>query len=680
MRFLKIIAIVTLVFIYQYPNESFANEEVKLIVKYKEGVKLTSKTSLETSMSLDIISIDSSQVKDTIQSMQLNPNIEYIEIDHKVYGQSTPTPNDAEYLNQKPMFDAIRAQEAWEKYTPIGEVIVAVIDSGVDQTHHDLESNLVPGKNMLNSNELPIDEDGHGTHVTGLIGAVTNNLEGVASLSQGVKLMPIKVLQNNQGYISDVILGIEYAVLHGADIINLSLGSNVNSYSLKQAIDFAVANNVLVVAAAGNGNDNKVIYPAAYESVLSVGSIDLVTKEKASFSNYGLYIDVVAPGVDLLSTWKGNEFKSLEGTSMSAAIVSSLAALLMKDSPYLSGQQVKKIIENSANAVGGDYELGNGLIDARQALDKLETNNRLYGATSVETAIEISQYGWSNLTNKTININDEDVTGSFVVIATGNKFPDSLAAAPLASYLDSPILLVKKPSLSENIKDELQRLNPSDVIIIGGENAVSKEVETELSILGYKSHRVYGADRYKTSIAVNLAIPYETNKAFVVSGESFPDALSVAAYSGINKYPILYTRQNTIPKVVSDYINREGITKTYVIGGEIPISSLVEQRLPAPYRIAGTDRYETNYKVHKNFGNYTADTLYFSTGATFTDALAVAPLAARTTSPVILTQDNQENTITNSINLFGSNKYQVIGGTNAISIDLAWKIDYFVNN
>ncbi|WP_430790465.1 cell wall-binding repeat-containing protein [Virgibacillus flavescens] len=663
------------------PNVSFADEEVKLIVKYKEGVSLKSskRVSADTSIPIDAISVDKQKVNSTIRSMKSNPAIEYIEVDHKVYGQAT-IPNDEKYVNQKEMFDSIHAAAAWEQYDAKRQITVAVIDSGADLDHPDLESNLVNGKNIINPDEYPVDLDGHGTHVAGLIGAVTDNQVGVASLAKGVKLMPIKVLEDNEGYTSDVILGINYAVEHGADIINLSLGSNDSSKSLKEAVEFAVENDVLVVAAAGNKNANNVIYPAAYDPVLAVGSVDTGTNQKASFSNYGSFIDVAAPGTNLLSTWMDGGYKQMEGTSMSTGIVSSLAGMLMKDAPYLSSMQVMEIIKKSSSAIDGEYDLGNGVINALQAFEQVKTNNRLHGATSIDTAIEISQYGWNNLSTKSIKLNEDDVTGKFVIVATANQFPDSLSAAPLATYLDSPILLVNRDYLSDNLVNELNRLSPSDVIIIGGESAVSNQLEGEIDTIGYTTHRLQGANRYETSIAVNEAIPYESNKAFVVSGEKFPDALSAAPYSGIYKYPILYTRQDTLPETVSNYIENQGITKSYLVGGETAISNIVENKLPAPLRIAGINRYDTNYQIHKFFGESETNSLYFSTGSTFPDALAVAPLAAKTSSPVILVDNRHEEALQNSIQLFSSENYKITGGTEAISIELAWKIDSYLIN
>ncbi|MYL30875.1 S8 family serine peptidase [Halobacillus halophilus] len=652
-------------------------EQVHFIVKYKEEV--TSQSG-EKSFPVDVVPVDKDQAEKKQKELKEDPDVEYIETDVKVYAQGD-VPDDPFYSDQKKTFDAVHAEESWMDYKKVSEEdpVVAVIDSGMSLNHPDLEGQLIQGTNILEPSESPEDTFGHGTHVAGLIGAVTSNHLGVSSLSRGdVQMMPVKVMEAESGNLSDVIKGIDYAVEQGVDIINLSLGTYVYRTALADAIEYARQEGVIVVAAAGNDDREKALYPAALDQVISVGSYDLEDNEKASFSNYGPEVDVVTPGTDLYSTYLDDGYKRMGGTSMSSGHVSALAALVENHAPYLEAEQVQRLIVDGAETAASTYELGEGMINAEKTLNQVRDYQRISGAASVETSTAISKKGWDALEEETLTIDGEKEQGKFVILATGKDFPDSLAASPLASYLNSPVLLERRSDLSSSIKEELDRLNATDVIIIGGDVAVSADVENDVENEGYDVHRIKGSDRYETAVAVNELIPYETNKGFVVSGQEFPDALSASAYSGVKQYPILYVKQDEIPEVVQTYMEEEGITKNYIVGGTQPISEKVASTLPDahPLRISGKNRYETNKAMHRTFGRASAETLYFSTGQNFPDAMAAAPLAVKTASPIILTNERYAPVTADSIRLFKDrSSYYIIGGTYPVPAEHAWEID-----
>ncbi|WP_052504485.1 S8 family serine peptidase [Rossellomorea aquimaris] len=653
-------------------------KKVQLLVVHKdqEG-EVSTQSSDKGEGKLEVISVPSKDVPGTLSKLNNNKNIEYAEVDQLVYTQAAP-PNDTYFNNQSQDFQVMKVLDAWEQYNPIKEVTVAIVDSGVDLKHPELRGRLVEGKNFINEEEPPVDRSGHGTHVAGLVGAVTNNKMGIASAAEKVKLMPVKVFEGKTTYMSTVIQGIRYAADNGADIINLSLGSYSNMQALEDAIDYAVDKGALVVGAAGNDNEHAVLYPATYSNVLAVGSVDSATLTRSTFSNYGETIDVSAPGTNIFSTWMDG-YQALDGTSMSTAIVSSVSSMVKQQYPFLKGMQVKDVLENSTTPLPEVDRLGTGLINAEEALNYVQTKNRLYGLNSVETAVEIFKSGWSLLEEKELKIGGTKLTGSFVILASGDSFPDSLAASPLASHLDSPILLVKNNQLSGSVKEELKRLNPSHVLMIGGGNAISQDVENEINNLSIETKRLFGVDRYETAVAINSVIPYKTNKAFVVSGQNYPDALSVASYSGSMQYPVLFVQKEKVPQSVSTYIKENEISKTYVIGGQGILSNKVVDSLPGDFRIYGLDRYETNYKVHQIFVSADSDSLYFATGAKFPDALSISPLAARTESPVVLVDRNDNVNLKKSIHLITNrNNYHILGGPGALSIEKAWEIDQYM--
>jgi subtilisin family serine protease len=655
-------------------------KKVQLLVVHKDQKGDISTQSSDTGEGkLEVIEVPAKDVPGTLTKLNNNENVEYAEIDQLVHTQAAP-PNDTYFNNQYQDFQVMKVLEAWESYNPIEEVTVAIVDSGVDLKHPELRSRLIEGKNFMNEGEPPVDTSGHGTHVAGLVGAVTNNKMGIASAAEKVKIMPVKVFEGKTTYMSTVIKGIRYAADNGADIINLSLGSYSNMQALEDAIDYAVDKGALVVGAAGNDDEHAVLYPATYPDVLAVGSVDSATLAKSTFSNYGDTVNVSAPGTTIFSTWMGG-YETLDGTSMSTAIVSSISAMVKQQYPFLKGMQVKDVLENSTTPLPEVERLGTGLINAEKALSYVQTKNRHYGLTSVETAVEISKNGWTSLQEKELTIGGNKLYGSFVVLASGDSFPDSLAASPLASHLDSPILLVKNNRLSESVKEELKRLNPSHVLMIGGKNAISHEVENEIKNLSISTARLFGVDRYETAVAINDAIPYTTNKAFVVSGQNYPDALSVASYSGSMQYPVLFVQKDKVPQSVRAYMKENEISKTYVIGGQGILTNKMVDQLPGHFRIYGLDRYETNYKVHQTFASEDSDSVYFATGVKFPDALSISPLAARTDSPVVLVDKQHNPYLQKSINVFSNRtSYHILGGPGALSIEKAWEIDHYMMN
>ncbi|WP_413304064.1 S8 family serine peptidase [Bacillus sp. 1P10SD] len=672
------ILVLGLVFFFGFCQPSLsasAEENVRILVKYKNSEVSPLSIHEKRLGKIDVVKTTKDKVDRKIKELEASPLVEYAEVDQIAFTQGT-VPNDPNFTDQQKVFNVLKVEEAWSNYHPTQEVVVAVIDSGVDLDHPDLRDTLVEGTNIIQPSLPPIDIDGHGTHVAGLVGATTGNGIGLSSIAKQVKIMPIKVIEHDTGYMSDVVKGILYAVDHGATIINLSLGSLNNMQALQDAIDYAESKNVLIIAAAGNEGKNQVMYPAAYEEVISVGSVDTNTLQRASFSNYGSYVDVYVPGTGIWSTFMNDDYTLMDGTSMSSGIVSSVAAMLKRQAPFLTAEQIRTLIEGSLTASGQEK-----LVNTARALQLIDTYQRLYGATSMETSIEISKQGWAKLPAKTLTIHNKSLTGTFVIIATADTFPDSLVAAPLATYLDSPILLVKHQQVTEELKAELQRINPDYIAVIGGENAIPLNVEAQLHELGMETVRLAGSTRYETAVVVNQAIPFATNKAFVVSGENYPDALSVASYSGKLQYPLLFTRSAFIPDQVKAYLSDKAITKTYVIGGEMVIGNAVFASLPSPHRIDGGTRFETNYNVHRTFGDEENTTLplYFATGLNFPDALAVGPLAARTGSPVILVPQIEPESVKKVTDLFSTKNYYVLGGNQAISTETAWLMDRFLS-
>nr|WP_275983881.1 S8 family peptidase [Paenibacillus hamazuiensis] len=287
-------------------------------------------------------------------------------------------PNDVLYSRYQWNLPLIETEKGWSLTKGSQDVVVAVVDTGVDLNHPDLKDQLVSGLNVVSPDSPPQDDVGHGTHVSGVISALVNNNLGVAGMSWYNRIMPVKVLDSSgAGSTYSVAQGIIWATDHGAKVINMSLGNYADAQFLHDAIRYAFDRDVVLIAASGNDNTDRPGYPAAYPEVFAVAATDS-QKNKASFSNYGDYIDVAAPGVSIASTFPHNQYAALSGTSMASPHVTALAALIRSANPQLKNTEVMDIMRQTAQDLGPqgkDTYYGYGLIDVVKALESASQNN-----------------------------------------------------------------------------------------------------------------------------------------------------------------------------------------------------------------------------------------------------------------------------------------------------------------
>lgn len=300
----------------------------------------------------------------------------YLYLTNEIAGNGEPqaiVPNDTLYPEYQWNLSQIQTELGWNWNRGSQDVIVAVIDTGVQSDHPDLQGRLVEGKNFIDPSKPPEDDVGHGTHVAGIIAAQVNNNEGVAGLTWYTKIMPIKVLDSSgAGSAYAVSEGIIWAADHGADVINMSLGNYASAQFLRDAIQYAYNKGVVIVAASGNDNTERPGYPAAYPEVLAVSATD-PGSGKAEYSNYGDYIDVVAPGTSIASTYPGSRYAALSGTSMASPHVAALASLVRAANPQLSNAEVVDLLCRTSVDLGDkgkDKYFGYGQIDVRRALQE----------------------------------------------------------------------------------------------------------------------------------------------------------------------------------------------------------------------------------------------------------------------------------------------------------------------
>ena len=279
--------------------------------------------------------------------------------------------------------DQIDAELAWATSTG-ASVKVAIIDTGIDKDHPDLVTNIEGGVNFVTKGRTVDpnkwdDDNGHGTHVAGSVAAVDNDI-GVIGVAPQAWLYGVKVLdKRGRGYLSDVILGIEWAIDNDMQVINLSLGTSSDVQSLHDAVDAAYAAGIVLVAAAGNSGDTNpdddVIYPAKYGSVIAVAATDS-NNIRASWSGDGPEVELAAPGVAIYSTWKGGEYDTKSGTSMASPHVAGTVALLLAANSGLTPDGVRAMLQTTADdlgATGTDSYYGHGLVDAEEAVTDTQT-------------------------------------------------------------------------------------------------------------------------------------------------------------------------------------------------------------------------------------------------------------------------------------------------------------------
>lgn len=250
----------------------------------------------------------------------------------------------------------IEAPQAWNRTTG-HRVKVGVIDTGVDFYHPDLRHSLESGVNLLQRMLLPQDDNGHGTHIAGTI-AAANGLQGMIGVAPRAIIHPVKAFDyNGTAFVSDIILGIDWCVRNGMDVVNMSFGMKTRSKSLLNAVANAYNSGVLIVASSGNdGQRGDIDYPARYSHTIAVGAINQQGKI-TSFSNRSGTIDIFAPGDKIVSAWLKGKHREMSGTSMATSHVTGAVALLLALKPGLTPDEIKRILTKSAKPIGNSKAL-----------------------------------------------------------------------------------------------------------------------------------------------------------------------------------------------------------------------------------------------------------------------------------------------------------------------------------
>jgi len=357
-------------------------------------------------------------------------------------------PNDPDWLKQWGP-QKIEADWAWNTTMGDPSVLVAVVDTGIDWNHPDLADNYVPlGYDWVNNDPDPMDDHGHGTHCAGVIAAIVNNTIGMAGLAQ-VRVMAEKGLdESGSGRLSDLASAIIHAVDQGADIISCSWGSYVKSTLLHEAVRYAYDHGVLVVTAAGNDATDTKHYPAAYDEVLAVTATDQ-NDDPASFTNFGNWVEVAAPGVRIYSTIWDDSYAYMSGTSMSTPHVSGIAALIWSRFPNMTRDQVWAQLQYTAEDLGDlgfDVYYGYGRISARRAVEQVPAEHDVLILNwKIPSYIRLGSVAIVNTT--IVNMGTSDESDMTIQLLVNGSVVDSVVVGFLASGSSTSVNYSWKPTI-----------------------------------------------------------------------------------------------------------------------------------------------------------------------------------------------------------------------------------------
>lgn len=593
-----------------------------------------------------------------------------------------PSPN----LQTQWGLSTIEAPKAWSLGAAGKGITIAIIDTGVDYNHPDLTDNLLSGYNAINGStayHAAQDNNGHGTHVAGIAAADGKGADGdgtgIYGVAYAAKILPVKAMNRDGEGLDDVIAdGIVWAADHGANIINLSLGSNAEEGILGEAINYAADKGCLVIAAAGNSDQQSsgIAYPAADPNVLAVTATD-ENDRITSFSLTGPQAGVAAPGADIYSTYwdNGSAYGELDGTSMASPFAAGTAALVWSLHPTWTARQVKLDLENSALDLGDqgrDNDYGYGRIDAYWAV-QFAANPAQYtspanltwaggtvrAAASAGASLQVPAraFGFDPNQNVTASVVPAQSPADFpagilpgsaaVSVQWNSLMPPASAPSLTPQRMLSLTVNLQPPSGPAPRLAYLYRWSGSRWIQVGGGvNSPTVTVgifESGIYRAGYAplppATRLAGTNRMETAVQIaQTAFPTGADTVILARADEFPDALAGAPLAYKDHAPILLTATDQLPTDVFAEIQALSPQTVILLGGEGAISGRIAAQLQASYqvqRIDGPNRYATAAAIARNLGTVGKGVVV--NGENFPDAISMAAVAARQGLPVILT-------------------------------------------
>ena len=404
------------------PVSDFSSQQI--LVKFKPGTSLPEVAQIHRQLGgqvketipgigVQVVTVPKGQAMAKAKAYSSNTRVAYAEPDFVAEAVGSP---DDPYFSLQWGLTKVEAPQAWETTTGSPSINIAVLDTGIDFDHPDLADKIISSIDFAYSSSVD-DVYGHGTHVAGIAAALTNNGIGVAGLGYTSTIMNVKVLSDSgSGAYSWIASGIIWAADNGAEVINMSLGGSSASSTLEEAVNYAWSKGVVVVAAAGNSGSTTPMYPAYYTNCIAVAATD-GNDARASWSNYGDWVDVAAPGVSIYSTHKNGTYVYKSGTSMASPHVAGLAGLVLTTVSDANGDgklndEVRSRIETNCDDIGVSG-IGYGRINAAQAVGSVPvTPGAITGqVTDAEDGSAISSAEVSDGVRTALT----DATGSYTI-------------------------------------------------------------------------------------------------------------------------------------------------------------------------------------------------------------------------------------------------------------------------
>ncbi len=447
----------------------------------------------------------------------------YVEPNMKFRAQFTP---DDSYWDMQWGPQKIEADWAWNTTTGHNSVLVAIIDTGVQYTHPDLDGNYVGGGyDWVNGDPDPMDDHGHGTHCAGIVAALLDNSLGIAGVAN-VSVMAEKGLDEyGSGWEDDLANAIIHAVDQGADILSNSWGGYGESILIHDAVRYAHDSDVLVVAAAGNEGWSNKLYPAAYEEVVAVTATDS-NDYPATFTNFGDWVELAAPGVNIYSTILGSSYDYKSGTSMACPHVSGVAALIWSQFPNVSRDWIRAQLRFTSDDLGSpgfDDYYGHGRINARKAVEQEPPDHDLL-IFNWQTPSHIEPGDHTSLTLDVLNFGTNDEQNVTVLLLVDGNQTDYANITNLAKGTLREATLSWTPLVEGTF-------NVTFVVVpVLGEIVTDNNVVTEMISVRYALGFVlFDQTRCDSISAYSLWVENLTSRGYVVDSYSggviIPDVL-----------------------------------------------------------------------------------------------------------------------------------------------------------
>jgi len=435
---------------------------------------------------IHVIEVPHGSEKALANKLKHNPHFKFAELDERV--EVSATTNDP-YLGSEWHISKMGVNTAWDKTQGAG-VTIAILDSGIDSSHPDFAGRLVAGYNSYDNNTNTADVCGHGTKAAGSAAAALNNGLGVAGVAGQARIMPVRIAYNNSGscyaYFSTMASGVTWAADHGARVVNISYANVPSSSAVQSAANYLKGKGGLLFVSAGNYNRDEGFTPT--DTMIPVSATDSADN-RASFSSYGAFVALSAPGVGIYTTVQGGTYGAVSGTSFASPVAAGVAALVMSANPSLTPDQVKNILFTTAvdlGTAGRDIYFGYGRVNAAAAIAKA-AGTTTTADTTAPTAAIAAPLGSSTVSGTvTVNVNAADNVGvARVSLKVNNTVVATDSASPFSFAWDSKGVANGMATLTAIAYDAAGNMASSTPVSVNVSNSTTTVAPTTDTVAPY---------------------------------------------------------------------------------------------------------------------------------------------------------------------------------------------------